>query len=98
MLDKFDLARLLVNPYSMGIIEALKDGAKNVQRISQERQIPISACYRKVHELEDANIVSPDHTGRDGRMYRSAVFYRSNIRGFNITYDDTFDVQVKRKS
>jgi DNA-binding Lrp family transcriptional regulator len=71
------LVQGLADEYSRKIILSAIPAAKSVEDISRENDIPLSTCYRRVHELLDAQIlvveriiVTPD--GKKYELLRSA--------------------------
>ncbi|MDV3277068.1 MAG: hypothetical protein LYZ69_01205 [Nitrososphaerales archaeon] len=74
------LVQALSDEYSRKIMLGCITAAKSVEDLSKENDIPLSTCYRRVHELLDSRvliveriIVTPD--GKRYEMLRSA--YRS---------------------
>jgi len=74
------LVQGLADEYSRKIILSAIPASKSVEDMSRENDIPLSTCYRRVHELLDAQIlvvekiiVTPD--GKKYELLRSA--YRS---------------------
>src|SRR6266542_3259434 len=47
-----DVSRLLTDEYAERILVATQTVSRSVQEISDKYDIPIAACYRKIHELE----------------------------------------------
>lgn len=71
------LVQGLADEYSRKIILSAIPKAKSVEEISRENDIPLSTCYRRVHELLDAQIllveriiVTPE--GKKYELLRSA--------------------------
>lgn len=71
------LVQGLADEYSRKIILSAIPDAKSVEDMSRENDIPLSTCYRRVHELIDAQllliekiIVTPD--GKKYELLRSA--------------------------
>lgn len=52
-----DISRLLTDDYAERILVATYKAPRSVQEISDKYDIPIAACYRKIHELEDAGFL-----------------------------------------
>lgn len=52
-----DISRLLTDDYAERILVATHGNPRSVQEISDAYDIPIAACYRKIHELEDAGFL-----------------------------------------
>jgi DNA-binding Lrp family transcriptional regulator len=62
--------------YSRKIILSVITKALSVEEISKEQGIPISTCYRRVHELAQFGIIKPEKTilQEDGKKY---ICYKS---------------------
>jgi predicted ArsR family transcriptional regulator len=90
-----DVSRLLADDYSQKILVSTYTSPMSAQRLSKTCQIPIAACYRRIHELELAGLVGVDrekevYKGRKVRLYkcrlRSATLKFLNGR-FVVRYD-----------
>jgi len=98
-----EVSRLLADDYSQKILASTYAAALSAQRLSKVCQIPIAACYRRIHELEQAGLISVDrekevYKGRKVRLYRcrlrSATIKFLNGR-FVIRYDTEPDNGVE---
>jgi predicted ArsR family transcriptional regulator len=90
-----DVSRLLADDYSQKILANTYVSPMSAQRLSKVCQIPIAACYRRIHELEKAGLLGVDrekevYKGRKVRLYkcrlRSATIRFLNGR-FAVRYD-----------
>jgi len=90
-----DVSRLLADDYSQKILANTYASPMSAQRLSKICQIPIAACYRRIHELEKAGLLGIDrekevYKGRKVRLYkcrlRSATIKFWNGR-FVVKYD-----------
>jgi len=90
-----DVSRLLADDYSQKILVSTYTSPMSAQRLSKTCQIPIAACYRRIHELELAGLIGVDrekevYKGRKVRLYkcrlRSATIRFHNGR-FAVRYD-----------
>ncbi|MFQ6021024.1 MAG: hypothetical protein ACE5J4_03380 [Candidatus Aenigmatarchaeota archaeon] len=52
------LAKLLSDKYAVKILQALKEGPNDVQSISDENDIPINSCYKRMRELRKSKETS----------------------------------------
>ncbi len=73
-----DISRLLTDEYAERILVATHDRPRSVQEISDRYDIPIAACYRKVHELEDVGLLEVAQIvttpkGKSMRLYSSRI-------------------------
>lgn len=90
-----DVSRLLADDYSQKILANTYASPMSAQKLSKVCQIPIAACYRRIHELEKAGLLGVDrekevYKGRKVRLYkcrlRSATIRFLNGR-FVVRYD-----------
>jgi len=90
-----DVSRLLADDYSQKILVSTFVSPMSAQKLSKICQIPIAACYRRIHELESAGLLGVDrekevYKGRKVRLYkcrlRSATIKFINGR-FAVKYD-----------
>lgn len=65
------LVQSLADEYSRKILLSTIPSPKSVEDISRENDIPLSTCYRRVHELLEAQIVVIDKiiVTNDGKKY-----------------------------
>jgi predicted ArsR family transcriptional regulator len=90
-----EVSRLLADDYSQKILTSTYASPMSAQRLSRICQIPIAACYRRIHELEQAGLLGVDrekevYKGRKVRLYkcrlRSATIKFLNGK-FAVRYD-----------
>ena len=90
-----DVSRLLADDYSQKILVSTFASPMSAQKLSKICQIPIAACYRRIHELEGAGLLGVDrekevYKGRKVRLYkcklRSATIKFNNGR-FAVKYE-----------
>lgn len=76
----------LADEYSRKIILSAIPKAKSVEDMSRENDIPLSTCYRRVHELLDSQILVVERiiVTPDGKKYE---LLRSAYRAVNVTFD-----------
>jgi predicted transcriptional regulator len=81
-----ELVRALSDDYSRKIILSIMGKAESIEEISREQGIPISTCYRRVHDLLVSGIVKPDKTIilEDGKKY---ICYKAAFRNATINLD-----------
>jgi DNA-binding Lrp family transcriptional regulator len=82
-----DISRLLTDEYAERILVATQNFPRSVQEISDKYNIPIAACYRKIHELEEAGFlkVAEIVTTPKGKTMK---LYRSLLRSAVLVYED----------
>ena len=82
-----DISRLLTDEYAERILVATQVQPRSVQEISDKYDIPIAACYRKIHELEAAGFlrVAEIVTTPKGKTMK---LYRSLLRSAQLVYEN----------
>ncbi len=80
------LVQGLADEYSRKILLSTIPKAKSVEDVSKENDIPLSTCYRRVHELLDAQIIVVEKiiVTPDGKKYE---LLRSAYKAVNVTFD-----------
>ncbi|MGD1055113.1 MAG: hypothetical protein ABR867_03420 [Nitrososphaerales archaeon] len=80
------LVQGLADEYSRKILLSAIPAAKSVEDISRENDIPLSTCYRRVHELLDAQILIVEKivVTSDGKKYE---LLRSAYRAVTVSFD-----------
>jgi predicted ArsR family transcriptional regulator len=81
------ISRLLTDEYAERILVATQDRSRSVQEISDRWDIPIAACYRKIHELEDAGFLACAEivTTPKGKTMK---LYQSQLKSAHLVYED----------
>jgi len=92
------LVQLLSDEYSRKIAMSAVSKAKSVEELSQEDNVPLSTCYRRVHELVDSGIMIIERIviTPEGRKYE---LFRSAYKGMQINFEDgnvTIDATVNQ--
>lgn len=66
---------------------ATQSMSRSVQEVSDKYDIPIAACYRKIHELEQAGFLRCAEivTTPKGKTMK---LYRSTLRSAHLVYED----------
>jgi DNA-binding Lrp family transcriptional regulator len=100
------LVQAMGDEYSRKIILSAIPAAKSVEDMSRENDIPLSTCYRRVHELLDAQIlvvekiiVTPD--GKKYELLRSAykavaVSFESGVMRVEATVNEDVAEKLRR--
>ena len=80
------LVKGLADEYSRKILLSTIPKAKSVEDMSRENDIPLSTCYRRVHELLDSQILVVEKiiVTPEGKKYE---LLRSAYRAVNVTFD-----------
>jgi DNA-binding Lrp family transcriptional regulator len=81
------LVQSLADEYSRKIILSAIPKAKSVEDLSRENDIPLSTCYRRVHELLDAQILVIEKIiiTQDGKKYE---LLRSSYRSVTVSFEN----------
>ena len=80
-----EVSRLLADDYSQKILVSTYAVPMSAQRLSKICQIPIAACYRRIHELEQAGLIAVD---REKEVYkgRKVRLDRCRLRSATIKF------------
>ncbi|MDG6988241.1 MAG: hypothetical protein JRN21_02835 [Nitrososphaerota archaeon] len=80
------LVQGLADEYSRKIILAAIPNSKSVEDMSRENDIPLSTCYRRVHELLAAQILVIERivVTPEGKKYE---LLRSAYRAVNVSFE-----------
>ena len=100
------LVASLADEYSRKILLSTIPAAKSVEDISRENDIPLSTCYRRVHELLDAQIVVIDRMivtseGKKYELLRSAyrlvtVSFENGIMKVDVVINEDVAEKLRR--
>ncbi|HYY47476.1 MAG TPA: helix-turn-helix domain-containing protein [Thermoplasmata archaeon] len=100
-----DVSRLLTDEYAERILVATQSTSRSVQEISDKYDIPIAACYRKIHELEEAGFLNVAEIvttpkGKTMKLYRSLLksaqlVYEGGIFRVKFEFDVDKDINGK---
>lgn len=89
------LLRLLSDEYVRKIIRATIASAKSIEELSHDEIIPISTCYRRVHELIRLGLIRVESTIITPRGKKFMTF-RSTIKDVTVTLSsERFSVEAK---
>jgi len=84
---------ILSDRYSRSILFSMSLGPKSVEEVSRETKIPISTCYRRIHDMREQGVIVIDrivltNDGRKFEVYKSAIKdARINIEGGKMTVE-----------
>ncbi|WEL16859.1 MULTISPECIES: helix-turn-helix domain-containing protein [unclassified Halorhabdus] len=91
-----ELLRTLGNKYSAEILDAT-DEPKSAQDLSDELDIPIATCYRRIDELTEHDLLElHDNVLSDDR--RRIKVYRRNVDSIEVGFDESLMVDVEERS
>ncbi|MFB6156218.1 MAG: winged helix-turn-helix domain-containing protein [Haloferacaceae archaeon] len=95
--DDAKLVRTLGSKYSVEILGATNE-AQSAQELSEQLDIPIATCYRRIEELTDAGLLSLEDSVLSDERRRVDV-YRRDVDEVNVAFgDDGFGVAVEERS
>jgi len=77
------VVKVLSDEYSRKILLSVINNSLPIEEISKDQNIPVSTCYRRVHEMLAFGILKPERTiiREDGKKY---ICYRSAIKNATI--------------
>jgi DNA-binding IclR family transcriptional regulator len=91
-----DLLQTLGNKYSAEILDAT-DEPRSAQELSDELDIPIATCYRRIDELTEHDLLElHDSILSDDR--RRIKVYRRNVDAVRVEFDETLSVTIEERS
>lgn len=99
------ISRLLTDDYAERILVATHHGPRSVQEISDHYDIPIAACYRKIHELEDAGFLKVGRIvttpkGKTMKLYQATLMsahLRYEEGSFKVKFEFDHDTKLNGK-
>jgi len=95
-MSSVDLLQTLGNKYSAEILDAT-DEPRSAQELSDELEIPIATCYRRIDELTEHNLLElHDNILSDDR--RRIKVYRRNVDAVRIDFDEELIVNIEERS
>ncbi len=91
-----DTIRTLGNKYSAEILSATGE-AKSAQELSEELDIPIATCYRRIDELQEQDLLElHDNILSDDR--RRIKVYRRSAESVHVEFDGALAVDIEERS
>jgi predicted ArsR family transcriptional regulator len=95
-MSSVDLLQTLGNKYSAEILDAT-DEPRSAQELSDELDIPIATCYRRIDELTEHDLLElHDNILSDDR--RRIKVYRRNVDAVRIEFDEALTVDIEERS
>jgi predicted ArsR family transcriptional regulator len=95
-MSSVDLLQTLGNKYSAEILDAT-DEPRSAQELSDELEIPIATCYRRIDELTEHDLLElHDNILSDDR--RRIKVYRRNVDAVRIDFDEELTVNIEERS
>jgi len=91
-----DLLQALGNKYSPEILDAT-DEPRSAQELSEELDIPIATCYRRIDELTEHGLLElHDNVLSDER--RRIKVYRRNVDSVSVRFENSLEVEVEERT
>jgi DNA-binding transcriptional ArsR family regulator len=91
-----EILRTLGNKYSAEILDAT-DEPQSAQELSDQLEIPIATCYRRIDELTEHGLLElHDNILSDDR--RRIKVYRRNVDTVSVDFEESLTVSVEERS
>lgn len=91
-----ELIEVLGNKYNTDILAATAE-PKSAQELSEELDVPIATCYRRINELTESDLLEL-HDRPLSDEHRRIKVYRRNVDGIHIDFSDGFSVEISERS
>ena len=91
-----DLITVLGNKYNTDILTATGD-AMSAQDLSEQLDVPIATCYRRINELEEADLLEL-HDRPLSEEHRRVKVYRRKVDGVEVDFRDGLTIEVEERS
>jgi len=87
---------VLGNKYNTDILSATTE-PKSAQDLSDELDVPIATCYRRIDELTDADLLTL-HDRPLSDEHRRIKVYRRNVDKVEVNFDGGVSVDIAERS
>jgi predicted ArsR family transcriptional regulator len=95
-MSSVELLQALGNKYSPEILDAT-DEPRSAQELSEELDIPIATCYRRIDELTEHDLLElHDNVLSDER--RRIKVYRRNVDSVRVQFENSLSVEVEERT
>ena len=91
-----EIIEVLGNKYNPEILEAAGE-PKSAQELSEELDVPIATCYRRIEELTEANLLEL-HDRPLSEEHRRIKVYRRCVDEVSIDFRDGLSVELEQRS
>ena len=92
-----EILRALGNKYNAEILGSA-DEPLSAQELSDELDVPIATCYRRINELTDAGLLE-HHDSVLSEEHRRVDVYRRNVNNVQVTFEgEEVDVTVEERT
>lgn len=91
-----DLITVLGNKYNTDILSATGE-AMSAQDLSEQLDVPIATCYRRINELEEAELLEL-HDRPLSDEHRRVKVYRRKVDGVGVDFRNGLTVEIEERS
>jgi len=92
-----EVLKVLGNEYNPEILRATHD-PRSAQELSEELDVPIATCYRRIDELQEADLLE-HHDSQLSEEHQRVNVYRRCIDGVRVEfYEDDCQVAIEERS
>ncbi|MFC7043197.1 ArsR family transcriptional regulator [Halonotius aquaticus] len=91
-----ELIEVLGNKYNTDILSATTE-PKSAQDLSDELDVPIATCYRRIDELTDADLLTL-HDRPLSDEHRRIKVYRRNVDKVEVSFEGGVSVDIAERS
>jgi len=91
-----EIIEVLGNKYNPEILDAASE-PKSAQELSEELDVPIATCYRRIDELTEANLLEL-HDRPLSEEHRRIKVYRRSIDQVTLDFRDELSVEIEKRS
>jgi predicted ArsR family transcriptional regulator len=91
-----EMLRTLGNKYSAEILDATEE-PRSAQELSEELDIPIATCYRRIDELTEHDLLEL-HDNILSEDRRRIKVFRRNVDAIHVSFEDELRVEVEERS
>ena len=91
-----ELIEVLGNKYNTDILSATTE-PKSAQDLSDELDVPIATCYRRIDELTDADLLTL-HDRPLSDEHRRIKVYRRNVDKVEVSFEAGVSVDIAERS
>ncbi len=91
-----EIIEVLGNKYNPEILDATGE-PKSAQELSDELDVPIATCYRRINELEETDLLEL-HDRPLSDEHRRIKVYRRSVDAVEVTFHDGLNVELEERS
>ncbi len=91
-----DLIHVLGNKYNADILSAASE-PMSAQELSDELDVPIATCYRRINELTESDLLEL-HDRPLSDEHRRIKVYRRNVEAVHVTFEDGLGIELEERS